>query len=328
MIPGLALVLAGGALQGAFLYPSKFMGKWRWENYWLIFAATAYLICPWAMALLTAPHLGEVYQRVPPRVLGWIAIFGVGWGAGALTFGLGVNAVGIALGSAVIVGVAAVTGMVVPLIVTPEVATARQFGVAMSAAALMIAGVVICSLAGRWREGERGSGSYGWGLALCVASGVLSACGNLGFVFGAEVATQAAALGAEAHYAPNALWALLALPLFLCNGVYSLVLLVRNRTLPLYRSAGALRFGLLSVLMGVMWMAGMTFYGMGAGRLGALGPSLGWAILMSTMVLAANALGLVAGEWKEAPRASIVRLWFGIATLICAIVLLGYANAG
>jgi hypothetical protein len=44
----------------------------------------------------------------------------------------------------------------------------------------------------------------------------VSACGNLGFAFGADISSRARELGVPAA-APNTLWALLAFPLFLCN---------------------------------------------------------------------------------------------------------------
>jgi hypothetical protein len=47
---------------------------------------------------------------------------------------------------------------------------------------------------------------------------------------------------------------------------------------------------------------------------------------MSSMVLVANALGLLSGEWFEAPASARRRLGFGIADLLAANAVLGYAN--
>ena len=86
---GLALVLGAGACQGSFMLPTKWIKGWVWENYWLIFSSTAYLICPWILALATIPGLFDVYARVSMGSLVSVAIYGTGWGFGALTFGLG-----------------------------------------------------------------------------------------------------------------------------------------------------------------------------------------------------------------------------------------------
>ena len=61
---GLALVLGAGACQGSFMLPTKWIKGWAWENYWLIFSSTAYLVCPWILALATIPRLFDVYSGV------------------------------------------------------------------------------------------------------------------------------------------------------------------------------------------------------------------------------------------------------------------------
>ncbi len=99
---GLCLVLCAGVFQGSFLLPAKWMRQWAWENYWLLFAATAYLACPWLLAVATIPRLGEIYAGATAGSLGAVALYGTGWGIGAVTFGLGVDAMGLALGFAVI----------------------------------------------------------------------------------------------------------------------------------------------------------------------------------------------------------------------------------
>jgi L-rhamnose-H+ transport protein len=325
--PGLALVLLAVVFQGSFMLPSKGMRGWAWENYWLLFAATAYLVCPWLLAAATIPRLFEVYATATASSLISVGIYGAGWGVGAVTFGLGVDALGLALGFALILGVSAVTGTLVPLLVDPPAHfSAEQWLLTGLGMLLMLAGVGVCSLAGKWKEKSGPERSYRRGVAICLASGLLSACGNLGFAFGADISARARALGVPASAAQNTLWTLLTLPLFLCNSGFSIYLLKRNRTAALYRSPGSARSGLLSISMGVMWMAGMGLYGMGATRLGKLGPSLGWAILMSSMVLVANLLGLLTGEWKAAPPAARRQLARGVALLMVAIAALAWAN--
>ena len=327
LLAGTAIVLLAGAFQGTFMLPTKWMNVWAWENYWILFATTAYLVCPWLLASLTIPHLLEVYRGAPAGALAAAGVFGAGWGAGALMFGLGVDALGLALGYAIILGVAAISGTLIPLLVDrPARLTEGQAAFTASALILMLLGVAVCSLAGRWKEKHAGDRPYGRGVTICVASGLLSACGNLGFAFGAEIAARARALGAPEHLSGNALWTLLALPLFACNAGYAAWLLRDRGTAKLYRAPGSGRRTALAVLMGVLWMAGMGLYGVGARKMGALGPSLGWAILMSSMVLVANATGLLTGEWRGAPITARRQLAVGLAILLAAVAALGYAN--
>ena len=325
---GLALVLGAGACQGSFMLPTKWIKGWAWENYWLIFSSTAYLICPWILALATIPGLFDVYAQVSMGSLVSVAIYGTGWGFGALTFGLGVEALGLALGFAIILGVAATAGTLVPLLVQPPQGFSLVQG-AMTAVSLavMIAGVAICSLSGRWKETESGAAKpYRRGLGIAIASGLLSSCGNLGFAFGSEITQRAEQLGVSATVAPNALWTLLAFPLFLCNATYSFWLLRKNGSSANFSRSGAGRNWILAALMGILWMSGFAFYGAGARTLGHLGPSLGWAMLMSSMVLVANVSGLLTGEWDAAPRQSKRQLSLGILVLLVAIAGLGYTN--
>ena len=311
------------------MFPSKWMKGWEWENYWLIFAAIAYLISPWLLAVATVPHLGRVYAGTAPGTFAIILVFGLAWGLGALTFGLGIEAVGLSLGFAVILGVAASAGAVIPLIVRPpQHITAAQIGLTIIAIAIMLAGVCVCSFAGRWKESsqKQKQESYAAGIALCVGSGLLSSCGNLGFVFGSEVASLAQRLGTPSYLAGNALWTLLAMPLFLCNAGYSGVLLIRNHTFTCYKAPGSGNKAFLAFLMGAMWMGGISLYGIGARYMGPMGASLGWAVLMSSMVLMANILGMASGEWAGAPPQSRRGLIAGLALLLIAIAALGYTN--
>src|SRR5204862_5934195 len=130
--------------------------------------------------------------------------------------GLGVEAVGLALGFAIILGVAASAGAVIPLIIhPPQQLTSPQILLTVVAIAIMLAGVCVCSFAGRWKESpqQHKRQSYAAGIALCAGSGLLSSCGNLGFVFGSDVAATAQSLGTPSYLAGNAVWTLLAIPL-------------------------------------------------------------------------------------------------------------------
>lgn len=326
---GLALVMVAGACQGLFMLPTKWIKRWAWENYWLIFSSTAYVVCPWILAFATIPHLFQVYGSAGAMSLLSVAVWGTGWGLGALTFGLGVEALGLALGFAVILGVAATAGAVVPLLVQPpEGFSATQGALTAVALAIMISGVAVCSFAGRWRESTGDTPrSYRRGLVLAIASGLLSSCGNLGFAFGDEIRRLAEAHGAQQAMASNALWTLLTLPLFICNGGYAIYLLRKNRTWSNYSAAARRSNFALGASMGLLWMAGFALYGAGARKLGDLGPSLGWAIVMSMMVLAGNLSGLLTREWDAAPRSSKRQLALGVGLLLAAIALLGYTNS-
>ena len=60
--------------------------------------------------------------------------------------------------------------------------------------------------------------------------------------------------------------------------------------------------------------------------LGPLGASVGWAIMLSVMLITANLEGFFSGEWKGASREAHGFLLSGIVTLLLAIGVVGYAN--
>ena len=82
---GLLVVLVAGVAQGSFMLPMKWTTQWKWENTWLIFACTAYLVCPWLLVLFTVPQAFQIYAAVPLSKIITVMLFGAGWGIGALT---------------------------------------------------------------------------------------------------------------------------------------------------------------------------------------------------------------------------------------------------
>ncbi len=330
---GYLLVITAGIMQGAFMLIMKSTKKWAWENTWFIYSSTAYLIFPWLFVLFTIPHPLGVLSATSNHTLLLVEIFGLGWGLGSLTFGLGVDRLGLALGFTVIIGIAATAGALIPILVMEPRKLLQPQGILMLVSlALVILGLGLGSWAGKLREpGEASAGgakrsSFAVGLAICIASGFLSACANLGFTFGAEYVRRAMDLGAAASMAGNAIWAPLTLPLFVCNAGYCVWMMQKNKTGGLLFLGGTRHYWALASLMGLAWISGFVIYAPATRLLGSIGTSVGWAMMMSTMVITANILGFITGEWKGASRKAYNLAVAGVAILILAICVVGYAN--
>ena len=56
IIIGLLLAFVGGGIQGAFVFPMKFMKNSRWENGWFWFSLICCLIIPLVMAFATTKN--------------------------------------------------------------------------------------------------------------------------------------------------------------------------------------------------------------------------------------------------------------------------------
>jgi L-rhamnose-H+ transport protein len=336
---GYALVMVAGILQGAFILPMKSTRRWAWENTWFVYSTAGYLVFPWLFVLLTIPHPLSVLATTSFRSLLLVEVFGIGWGIGSLTFGLGVSRLGMALGFTIIIGLAATAGALIPMIVlSPEKLSQPQGLMTLASLVLVLIGLGLVAWGGKLRaptqkaaEGSENSGlevhgSFGAGLAICIASGLLSASANLGFTFGAEYQRRAIAQGAAPTMAGNALWAPLTLPLFLCSAGYCVWLMMKNQTGGLLILKGTRLYWALASLMGLMWIGGFAVYAPGVRLLGSLGTSVGWAVMMSTMVITANVLGFITGEWKGASRKALGLAVAGVGFLILAIGVVGYAN--
>src|SRR5580693_6382525 len=121
VISGVLLVVLAGSIQGSFAAPMQRMSAWRWENSWLLFAFSGLIIFPWMISFATVPNLLAVYAGVSPSTLIKVVLFGLLWGAGSTLFGLGISRVGMALGFALILGITASFGSLIPMaILHPE----------------------------------------------------------------------------------------------------------------------------------------------------------------------------------------------------------------
>jgi L-rhamnose-H+ transport protein len=328
-------VVVGGLLHGSFALPMKKITRWKWENTWLVYSVAGLILLPLVLALATVPSLGDVYAKSATSTLLLIVLCGVGWGAGSTLFGLAIARVGMALAFAIILGITSSVGSLLPLLIlNPAEMFARRGQVLLAGLALVIAGIIILSKAGALREknqnpGKADGGRSGFmtGLMICLASGILSPALNFGFVFGKPVQDAAAAAGARADLAGNAIWALALAGGFFVNAGYAVYLLGKNRTWGLFGQAGTpAGYWLGAVLMGFLWYIGISIYGMGAAAMGPLGGVMGWPIFMSVVIIMANVLGAVTGEWKGAGQQAVRLSWIGIGILVVAITVIAQAN--
>src|ERR1700722_5838433 len=115
-LTGALLIILGGVMEGLFSLPLKLTPKWSWENIWGASSLAALLLVPGPLLFLTIPRFWEVYAATPTWPIVWTFIFGAGWGVGGIFFGLGMSALGVSLGNSSIMGLIAIGGSVVPLL--------------------------------------------------------------------------------------------------------------------------------------------------------------------------------------------------------------------
>ncbi len=328
-ILGLGIVAFSGTLTATFPVPMKFSREWRWENTWLVYATLSLVVMPLALAAWAEPHLLSLYTSLSLSDLLLPALFGYGWGIAQVTFGLSIARVGIAMAFAIVIGMSALLGSVIPLALFHPTAPAGITGAFyLASAALLTCGLVFYARAGREREARLAtttSSDNGFlqGLLLCLFTGCLGPMINLGFVFGGNIAAQAMQRGVTAGRATLCVWAIVLAAGYLPNAAYTLYLLKRNDSAAVFPQS-FLREASLAFAAAVFWLFGMLGYGVGASAMGAYGNSIGFAVCMAVLLLWSSTLGTFAGEWRMAPPRARSRMGIGVALITASMITLSF----
>ena len=355
---GIIFHFIGGFASGSFYIPYKKVKGWQWESYWIVGGLFSWLVVPPLAAYLTIPRFGDIISGSGGAILGITFLFGILWGIGGLTYGLGVRYLGVSLGSSIILGLCMVFGAIIPAMYYDlnPVAGKDSFSAMISSqwGLTIIAGLVICMLgiivsgkAGMMKEKELksvGTDPHGaevkteykfaLGMFVGIVSGVLSACFNFGLEAGQSMATiandawKAANPGeGEFLYRNNVVYVVLLWGGLSTNFIWCMILNARNKSFSDYTNASTPLFKnyLFSAIAGTTWFLQFFFYGMGESKLGN-GPS-SWILHMAFIILVANMWGLLLKEWKGAGTKTIRTIIAGIAIIILSVLVVGYGNS-
>jgi L-rhamnose-H+ transport protein len=359
VILGVIFHFLGGFASGSFYIPYKKVRKWAWESYWIVGGLFSWLIIPPLAAYLTIPGFVDIIKGTNPETLGITYLYGLLWGIGGLTYGLGVRYLGVALGSSIILGLCMVFGALIPSIYydlypkenkdTFSMLVNTGWGCTVLAGlALCVIGIIVCGKAGTMKEKQLTSFAstdphgmevkteykFGLGLFVSIISGVLSACFNFGLESGKPMANlandtwKAANPGdGEFLFQNNVTYVVVLWGGLTTNFIWCMILNARNKTFGDYtnKNAPLLANYIFSALAGTTWFLQFFFYGMGESKLGN-GPS-SWILHMAFIILVANMWGLVLKEWKGVTKKTKATLVVGVAIIILSVLLVGYGNS-
>jgi L-rhamnose-H+ transport protein len=329
ILSGAAFVLTGGIAQGLFAVPMKFARRWNWENIWFTFAFSGLVFFPWLLTWLTVPHVAEIYRLTPARSMMAIVGFGLCWGIGATLTGLGLSILGIGLGLAIILGLSASIGSLVPLLILdPEKMATPQGRSYLIGTAVMLIGIGFAARAGALRDANHvipeavHKGSFLKGLFICVGSGLLSSALNFSYSFGADAAVQARNLGVSPLWTANVVTAPAITGGFVANLIYCVHLMRKNSSFSRFYDRGIGINWIYGASMGALWFGGQALYGVGVYRMGELGTVIGWPVLMGMIVITSNVAGLATDEWKGSSARSRAYLLAGMLIILVALAIL------
>ena len=359
VVLGVIFHFLGGFASGSFYIPYKKVKKWAWESYWIVGGLFSWLIVPPLAAYLTIPGFYDIIRGTDGSILGITYLFGLLWGIGGLTYGLGVRYLGVALGSSIILGLCMVFGALIPSIYydfnpqqgkdTFSLMVSTGWGlVVLAGLALCVVGIAVCGKAGMMKEKQLSSVAtidphggevkteykFGLGLFVSIVSGVLSACFNFGLESGKPMANIANDIWKTANpgdgeflFQNNVTYVVVLWGGLTTNFIWCMILNARNKTFGDYtnKKAPLLANYIFSALAGTTWFLQFFFYGMGESKLGN-GPS-SWILHMAFIILVANMWGLVLKEWKGVTKKTTTTLIAGVVIIILSVLLVGFGNS-
>jgi L-rhamnose-H+ transport protein len=357
VILGVLFHFIGGFASGSFYIPYKKVKGWHWESYWIVGGLFSWLIVPPLAAWLTIPGFMEIIKATGFSTLIITFFFGLLWGIGGLTYGLGVRYLGVSLGSSIILGLCMVFGALIPSIYydfspvegkdTFSAMIGSSWGlIVLAGLVVCIFGIIICGKAGTMKERQlkaAGTDPHGMetkteykfalGMTVAIISGVLSACFNFGLEAGQSMGAVAneewKALNpgeGEFLYRNNVIYVVLLWGGLTTNFIWCMILNARNKTFGDYTNKKTPLFSnyMFAALAGTTWFLQFFFYGMGESKLGN-GPS-SWILHMAFIILVANMWGIILKEWKGVSKKTSRTIAVGIITIILAVVIVGIGN--
>lgn len=354
LLAGVFYHFVGGVASGSFYVPYKKVKGWAWESMWIIGGLFSWLIIPPIAAYLTIPDFAAIIHGANPSTLGYTYLFGVLWGIGGLTYGLGVRYLGVGLGSSIMLGLTMVFGSLIPSLYYQlypaagkesfELYLSERWGLIMLAGlAVCVLGIILCGKAAVLKERELGkeekdqSGTeykFGLGLTVALVAGVLSACFNFGIEAGKPMADSANNIWkatnlnkGEFLFQNNVTYVVLLWGGLTTNFFWCAFLNLKNKTYKDYTNKKSpLKANyLLSALAGITWYLQFFFYGMGESKMGNGATS--WILHMAFIILIANAWGVLLKEWKGVTRKTYRTIIAGIVLIIIAVLVVGFSKS-
>lgn len=339
-IIGTGLHAVGGMSAATCYTPYPRIRKWSWGSFWLVQACFAWLIMPTIVGVITVPGFFRNLADAPPDVFWGAFLLGAAYGFGGMCFGLSIGKIGYSLTYTIAIGLSAVIGTLVPLVVyggLVEYFTGPGSNIVLFGMVMSLVGVGLCGWAGFRKENDlarqgndQGQFNMSAGLVLAVIAGVLSAVFNISLEHGQPIADMAAARGAE-HYEGNAKLVVSTSGCLLVNLTWFLVLGLRQKTLRELVPGRVVSGGQFmrnfgwSALAGSLWTMQFFFYGLGHVWMGNF-RFISWVLHMSMLIFFSYIVGVIMKEWKKVSSWTYIILIIALVTLISSFIVMTWGS--
>jgi len=233
----------GGLASASFYVPYRGVKRWSWETYWLVGGFFSWIIAPWVLGIALTRDLFQVLLEAPAPTLFWAIFFGFLWGVGGLTFGLTMRYLGLSLGMAVVLGLCAGFGTLIPPIFRgvffTEVLGTPSGRVILAGVFICLLGIAAAGIAGVHKEREMPPEQkkaaikefdLRKGLAVATLSGVMSACFAYGLAAGGPIKVLTLRHGTRALWQGLPVLVVVLIGGFTTNFLWCLALNHKNKT--------------------------------------------------------------------------------------------------
>ncbi len=328
----------GGLASGSFYVPYRGVKRWSWETYWLVGGVFSWILAPWLFASLLTRSLLAVLGAASPSTLFWCYLFGLLWGVGGLTFGLTMRYLGLSLGMAIVMGLCAAFGTLMPPIFNgtfaSQVMGTTPGRVVLLGIVVCLVGIAIAGLAGvrkersvpvEMQQASIKEFNLKKGFVVAAVSGIMSACFAYGLAAGDPIKALTVRAGTPPLWQGLPVLVVVLLGGFTTNFIWTVYLNVRNKTGHEYLASPLASNYLLCAVAGVTWYMQFFFYSMGETKMGRYTFS-SWTLHMASIVIFSTLWGVGLKEWKGAGRAAVRLLVLGLAVLLGSTVIVGYGN--
>ena len=340
---GTLIHAVGGIAASTCYVPYQKVKKWSWDSYWLVQASFAWFIFPFLIGFLTVPNLMEVFGDASSDVLINATLLGAIYGFGGMCFGFAIRHIGYSLTYTISIGISAILGTIVPLIMHGELSQKFNgpggytifFGMGLA-----LLGIIACGVAGYRKEKDLKKSNADSavpltfnmkkGLTLTLIAGVLSAVFGISLEVGAPVAEIAGTYGAG-NFEGNANLILSTGGAFITNFIWFTVVGLKKGTLKEIidvKGIGKKYFYLnlgMSILSGALWYGQFFFYGIGHVQMGAY-KFASWVLHMSMLIFFSYIVGIVMKEWKQVTKRTYFTLVIALITLVISFIIMAYGS--
>jgi L-rhamnose-H+ transport protein len=246
----------GGLASGSFYVPYRGVKGWAWETFWLAGGFFSWIIAPWFLAGLLTKDLFAVLHEAPASSLMWAVFFGLLWGVGGLTFGLTMRFLGLSLGMAMVLGLCAAFGTLMPPIFggifMSQVVGTPSGRVILLGIFVCLLGIAVAGLAGISKERNMSTEQkqavikefdLKKGTGVAILSGVMSACFAYGLAAGDPIKAITVKHGTDPLWQGLPVLIVVLVGGFTTNFVWCVWLNMRNQTGHQYFSSAPGKLG-------------------------------------------------------------------------------------